>query len=132
MKWKDEDMNEADEKIREPGRYLAEVKVVLESKTRTSGDNMWSLLFIEPKSGRELCWDTLSFGRGRGIALKKMTVLGVPKNDQGFFEIEDKDELVGNRCYLNLVEETYSGKSGNSTKLAPDFHSENFGYEPPF
>jgi len=26
MKWKDEDMNEADEKIREPGRYLAEVK----------------------------------------------------------------------------------------------------------
>ena len=71
MKWKDEDMNEADEKIREPGRYLAEVKVVLESKTRTSGDNMWSLLFIEPKSGRELCGTTFHSGGGGELRLKK-------------------------------------------------------------
>jgi hypothetical protein len=126
MKWKNTDMSITGGSLKIPGRYLAEVKEVREKKTKY-GDNMWSIHFCDAESGGSLCWDNLSFGpKGRGIAFKKLSLLGVPKDDQDFFEIEDKDDLEGNRCYLNLVEETYEGK----TDLKPDFHSDGFGYEP--
>jgi len=115
----------------EPGKYIGEVKVVKEKTTR-SGDNMWSLKFVDSE-GSVLCWDNLTFSKAaRGMAMKKIAILGVPKNSEGFYEINDKDELIGLRARLDLKKGTYKDNDGNThERLEPNFYGEGkFGYSP--
>jgi len=131
MQWNEEDMDEGEQQIKEPGKYLGEVKAVKE-KTTSSGDNMWALKFVDSE-GNVLCWDNLVFNNaGRGIAKKKMAILGVPKNSDGFYEIDDKEELIGLRANLDLKKDKYTDDKGNTIeKLVPDFYGDgNFGYSP--
>jgi len=131
MKWSDEDMESGEEQIMVPGKYLGEVKVVKEKKTN-SGDNMWSLKFVDSE-GNVLCWDNLAFSdAAKGISMKKMSILGVPKDDMGFFEINSKDELIGLRAMLDLKKDSYKDDNGKiHEKLVPDFNGEgDFGYSP--
>jgi len=131
MEWTDKDMNEGEQQVKEPGKYLGEIKMVKE-KTTTSGDAMWSLKFVDSE-GNALCWDNLVFNTaGKGIAKKKMAILGVPKNSEGFYEIASKEELIGLRATLDLKRDKYTDNNGNTIeKLVPDFYGEgNFGYSP--
>jgi len=108
----------------DPGRYHVEVKDVAESET-AKGDKMWGLLFKDAKTGETICWDNLVFSRkGRGIAFKKMSLLGVPEED-GMYSVDGKESLIGLRCYINVIETEYNGK----TRLGVDFNADGFGYE---
>lgn len=125
MEWEESEMIDGETFITKPGSYEAEVVSVSEKKN-DYGDNIWGLKFKEIETGKNLCWDNLTFSKNaRGSSLKKMSILGVEKNASGFYQIESKDELVGMRVKLHLIEETYGGK----TRLKPDYYSKNFGYE---
>jgi len=131
MQWNKEDMEEGERQVKEPGKYIGEVKAVKE-KTTSSGDKMWALKFKD-SDGNVLCWDNLVFNKaGQGIAKKKMAILGVPKNSDGVYKIQNKEELIGLRVKLDLKKDTYTDDKGNiKNKLVPDFYGEgNFGYSP--
>ena len=131
MQWNDEDMDEGEQQVKEPGKYLGEVKAVKE-KTTSNGDNMWSLKFVDSE-GNVLCWDNLVFNKaGQGIARKKMAIMGIPKNSDGFYNINNKEELIGLRAVLDLKEDRYTDDKGKIyERLVPAFYGEgNFGYSP--
>ena len=130
MEFSDEDMANPDDfgSMKEPGRYLVEVKDVNE-KRNSNGDNQWGLQFKDVESGLTVCWDNLIFSQGgRGIAFTKMAMLGVHKNQYGKYSVDHKDELVGMRAYVTTIKDVYEGKE----RLKVDFKCDGFGYEPEF
>ena len=130
MEFSDEDMANPDDfgSMKEPGRYLVEVKDVNE-KRNSNNDNQWGLQFKDVESGLTVCWDNLIFSQGgRGIAFTKMAMLGVQKNQYGKYSVGHKDELVGMRAYITTVKDVYQGKE----RLKVDFNCDGFGYEPEF
>ena len=104
--WTEEEESEGFESITEPGRYLVEVKAH-KTKTTQSGDDMWSLAFNDVETGAQVCWDNLSFGGGKGIAFKKMSMMGVPEDANGKKRVSAPDELIGLRFYVTVVEDSY-------------------------
>lgn len=130
MEFSEADMANPDDfgSMKEPGRYLVEVKRV-DEKRNSNNDNQWGLQFKDVESGLTVCWDNLIFSQGgRGIAFTKMAMLGVPKNQYGKYSVGSKDELMGMRAYITTVEDVYQGKE----RLKVDFNCDGFGYEPEF
>ena len=127
MKWHEDEMSEGFEQVEGPGRYWGTVAQIKESKT-SDGYGMWGLRFEEIDTGKTICWDNLVFNKtGKGIALKKMSILGIQKDSNGFFEIHDSQDLKGMGCYINVKEGEYQGKK----RLEVDSYGGGFfGYEP--
>ena len=106
-----------------PGTYLCEIENAEEKATK-SGDPMISLRWRHVEQGFTICFDNLVFNeKGRGIAHKKLKLMGHPIGDEGDAEIEASD-LIGLQANLTLVEKEYQGKKN----LTPDFDAEGFGY----
>lgn len=119
----EDDINDGFE-LKDPGKYGAEV-IEVTVKESSKGDEMLFLKFKDLKSDTHLCNDNLTFGaNAKGIAFKKITTLGIEKNEGGVYELEP-EELIGCRCILSLVTQEYEGKKF----LKPDFYADGFGYE---
>jgi hypothetical protein len=119
----EDDINEGFE-LKDPGKYGAEV-IEVTVKESSKGDEMLFLKFKDLESGTHLCTDNLTFGaNAKGIAFKKIAMLGIQKNEGGVYELEP-EELIGRQCGLNLVNQEYEGKKF----LKPDFNADGFGYE---
>ena len=106
-----------------PGTYLCEVEDAIE-KQSSKGDPMIALRWRYIEGGFTVAWDNLVFNKGgRGIAHKKLKMMGFALPETGDVEVEVGD-LIGLNCRLTLVEKEYKGKKN----LTPDFDAENFGY----
>jgi len=109
-----------------PGTYHAQVAEATE-KTSSKGDPMISLKWHYLDGDFTLCFDNLVFNDGgRGIAHKKLKMMGVAIPDEDMEFSLDASDLVGMEAMLTVVEETYKGK----TNLKPDFGADGFGYAP--
>lgn len=119
----EDDINEGFE-LKDPGKYCAEVTEVIVKET-AKGDEMWVPKFKGIECDTYLCTDNLTFGaNAKGIAFKKIAMLGIEKNEGGVYELEP-EELIGRQCILSLVVQEYEGKKF----LKPDFNADGFGYE---
>lgn len=124
-KWREEDESDGYPMVAE-GQYYAQVCKV-EPKMTKADDERWVVYFKDVDTGGNLCIDSFVFSEaGKGIAFKKMKILGIKKGDDGYYTIGDHNDLIGLRCMLNIVHEEYNGK----LYPKPDFGAENFGYEP--
>jgi hypothetical protein len=119
----EDDINDGFE-LKDPGKYGAEVTEVKIGET-SKGDEMWTLKFKDLNSDTYLCTDNLTFGlNAKGIACKKISTVGIEKNEGGVYEFEPED-LIGHRCNLSLIIKEYRGKKF----LTPDNYAPGFGYE---
>lgn len=107
-----------------PGRYLCEVDNA-EEKTTQNGDPMLSLRWRRIGESFTICFDNLVFSeKGRGIAHKKLKLMGAKVADSAEdVEIEAAD-LIGCQAWLTLRDKEHKGKK----YLEPDFEAEGFGY----
>ena len=136
MRWTEDMEDEGFESVSEEGKYLVEIKSGTIKRTKNE-DEMWALILNDVESGKQVCWDNLVFSSSaKGIAFKKMGIMGVEKGDDGWKDIQSPDELIGMRFYVHVFEDSYTnpktGKVTKGMKIKSDVKGTFMGYEPEF
>jgi len=115
----DSDLKEKEFKPVAPGEYEAEIyKVKIK-------DKQIMVSFNSTETGDYLCNDFLHFTeKGRPSAIQKLVALGLEKNDDGKYVVDDEGKnLIGLSAVLTLV------PADNPKYLKPDFNAKNYGYQ---
>ncbi len=129
MKWTDDEMEHPKGKLTAPGVYIAQVESAYEGETK-NGDPKWRIKFKSNGDGKFLCWDTLVFSeRSKGVAMKKLSILIKKTDDEGSYEVEEPEEIIGSLVKIDLKTEKRVNENGDEEYfLTPDFRADGFGY----
>ena len=112
--------NNDQENVRvDPGKYEAEIYKV------DPRENGISISFRSIETKRYLCSDFFPLSeKSRSIVIKKLSILGMKKNDDGNFGVEDDGaNLIGRSAVLTL------SVADDPKYVNPDFKSPNYGYK---
>jgi hypothetical protein len=112
-----------------PGVYHVEVASAVEQRSKSSGAGMFKVSLVALDHGKKrLCYDYIMLeGAAKGIGIGKLKRLGLDMSAKE--RVVEADELIGKRCYINLVQETFEGRNGPSVSLKVGrLEQTDFGY----